>query len=60
MTALSAICLVLLALWFLVGVVPLPFIGGVAEHFPKRHPLIFVAVAIVLLAGVIGFHALGW
>ena len=59
MVALSYVLLVLFVLWFLVGLVPLPFVDGFREHFPKRHPALFVLVAVVLLGGAIALHLLG-
>lgn len=47
-------CLVLLVLWFLVGVVPV----GSMQGFPKRNPVVFVLVAVLLLGFVILFSRL--
>ena len=60
MTALSIIFLALLVIWFTLGLVPLPSVLGSMRDFPKREPLIFVLVALALLAFTVGAHMLGW
>lgn len=46
-TVLTILCIILLAWWFLVGLVPVP--GVHTGDFVKRHPVIFVLVALGLL-----------
>lgn len=60
MTALSIIFLVLLAVWFTIGLVPLPSVLGSMHDFPKRYPWIFGLTAAALLGAFIATHMLGW
>lgn len=60
MTPLSIAALVLLVLWFTLGIVPIPGVLGGLRDFPRRYPWLWGAVAAVFLAITVAFHSLRW